>query len=122
LHCELDFNYLGSSFMTQRLFDNLLKNALRAIETAKKGEITIELKPGKKFNSVIFTDTALGIAPGQMKKLFIPFENMNVSQGTIGLGLAFCKLVLQAYGGKIKCNSEFGKFTKFTLSLPCHSY
>jgi len=35
-----------------------------------------------------------------------------------GIGLAFCKLVMQAYGGNITCQSQQGEFTEFVLSFP----
>jgi C4-dicarboxylate-specific signal transduction histidine kinase len=48
--------------LTHHILFNLIKNALLAIKEAAKGAITIQLKPNKEYNTLVFTDTASGIA------------------------------------------------------------
>ena len=100
---------------------NLLKNALYYLKSEGKGDIKIYLKPGKKYNKVIFIDTAKGISKQNLQKIFDPFySNKRNAQGH-GLGLSFCKQVMQEHNGDITCRSKEGEFTEFTLSLPVRS-
>jgi signal transduction histidine kinase len=116
---SIDFEYKGNSMLTKHIFYNLIKNALRAIANAGKGNISIRLESGVNFNKLIFRDTAMGIAKEFLPKMFKLFESQSTSQGGIGVGLAFCKLIMQAYDGDIVCDSVEGKYTEFTLTFPC---
>lgn len=113
---DIDFTYNGNSLYTQQIFINLLKNALYYIKTSHKGKITICQQQGEEFNKVIFKDTASGINNEFIPHLFKRF-NCDRLDGT-GLGLAFCKTVMRAYGGDIICESIAGDYTTFTLLFP----
>jgi len=80
------------------------------------GECRITLKKGEKFNELIFEDTAKGISTDALPKLFTRFST--TCRGGTGMGLAFCKMVMQEYGGDIICESELGKYTRFILTFP----
>jgi two-component system aerobic respiration control sensor histidine kinase ArcB len=115
------FKYLGDSTLTKHVFSNLLKNSLLAIrETNKDCKITIELKKssGNKFNHALFKDNATGIPKEDLPALFNNFESKTISHGGTGLGLSFCKMVMQSYGGDITCDSVEGEYTEFTLKFP----
>ncbi|KTC66487.1 sensor protein LuxN [Legionella adelaidensis] len=111
-----DFDFFGSKLLMQHVLFNLLKNALYAIATAQRGEITIWSEKGDKFNYLIFKDTAKGMSPKQLSRLFDHFYTTTF-MGT-GIGLSFCKLVMDRFGGDIRCEAEEGHYTKFTLSFP----
>lgn len=71
---------------------------------------------------IVVKDTGKGIEPQQQKELFVLFGRAskkitNHRHTTIGLGLAFCKGVLDRMGGTIYCDSEPGKGTSFILNL-----
>jgi two-component system, OmpR family, aerobic respiration control sensor histidine kinase ArcB len=120
-HLQNRFKYCGDSVLTKYVISNLVKNALRAIEEAEKGGITFELKTGvkkDKFNYLIFKDTALGVEQEYLDKLFNSFETKKLVDGGTGLGLSFCKMVMETYGGDITCKSKLGEYTEFTLSFP----
>lgn len=117
-----DFEYFGNDNLTLHLISNLMKNALRAIKEAGKGEILIELKKGGVFNKLIFSDTALGVDEKFLPHIFERFETKALNDGGIGLGLSFCKMVMQSYGGDIVCESEQGKYAKFILTFPRRSF
>ena len=70
------------------------------------------------YNYLIVKDTATGIPKDFLPKIFDQFETKKSTSGGTGLGLAFCKMVMESYGGKIECNSELGKYTEFVLSFP----
>lgn len=113
-----DFTYLGDNVLTQHVFSNLIKNALHAIKEMGKGKITIRQEIGKQSNKLIFTDTALGITPEDATKLFEQLETQKPATVSAGLGLIFCKVVMNTYGGTITCNSKKGKCTEFVLEFP----
>lgn len=113
-----DFFYKGNMNLMKHVLFNLLKNSLSAIKVAEKGHITVEYGKIKKFNCFILRDTASGIAADYLPKIFDEFETSDDANSGMGLGLAFCKLVMESYGGRIKCRSEINKFTEFTLMFP----
>ncbi|MBS0358943.1 MAG: HAMP domain-containing histidine kinase, partial [Proteobacteria bacterium] len=113
---QTDFNYLGNLILTKHIFFNLIKNALYFIKAERKGEITIQLIQNGKENRVIFRDTAKGMDDETLSHLFESFYT-NTQFGT-GIGLAYCKMVMEAYEGDIVCHAEEGKLTEFTLIFP----
>jgi two-component system, OmpR family, aerobic respiration control sensor histidine kinase ArcB len=112
------FSYLGDEQLTKHMIYNLIKNSLRAIKEASKGDITLKLVAKEGFNQLIFTDTALGLSESDTHKVFDRFETKDIKGTGAGLGLAFCKLVMDSYGGYIECRSELGKYTSFILNFP----
>ncbi|KTD17562.1 sensor histidine kinase [Legionella jordanis] len=116
---EGDFNFIGSKLLMQHVLFNLLKNALYVIATAQKGQIKIWTKGGDKFNSLYFRDSAKGMSYQQLSKLFNHFYSTTF-MGT-GIGLSFCKLVMNRFGGDIRCEAEEGLYTQFTLMFPVTS-
>jgi len=65
------------------------------------------------------SDTGGGIPAGDLSRIFEPFYSTK-ERGT-GLGLAFAKEVVVQIGGTIRCESEVGRGTTFTLLLPAAS-
>lgn len=120
VHCltsdAQDFRYLGNPVLTQLIITNLLKNALYHIRLENKGEIYISLKPGKRKSALIFHDTGPGIPKALLSKIFDRFVTGRA--GGTGLGLAFCKMVMESYGGSITCDSKEGEYTTFTMMFP----
>ena len=99
---------------------NLLKNALYYLNSYPNQYVKIYFKKGlseSDFNQVIFEDNGPGIPADKIKNLFEPFYTSGKKEGT-GLGLDFCKKTMESFGGKIECESEVGKFTKFILNFP----
>lgn len=113
---EGDFNFKGSKLLMQHILFNLIKNALYAIATAQRGAIVIWTEMGEKYNYLYFKDTAKGMSEQQLSRLFNHFYTTTF-MGT-GLGLSFCKLVMNSFGGDIVCDSIEGEFALFTLSFP----
>lgn len=93
---------------------NLLLNAEQAMPDG--GEITIaaRIEPDRVILDII--DTGCGIEPEAMGRLFRPFYTTRAS-GT-GLGLPTTKRIVEAHGGTIAVESEPGRGTRFSLSLP----
>ncbi len=59
-----------------------------------------------------------GIAADKLPSIFQPFYT-SLEQGTgTGMGLSFCKMVMDGFGGAIACRSKLGEFTEFELKFP----
>ena len=111
-----DFQFLGSKLLMQHVLFNLLKNALYVIATAHRGEITIWTERGDKYNYLNVQDTGKGMSVRQLSRLFEHFYTTTF-MGT-GIGLSFCKLVMNRFDGDIRCEAQEGIYTKFILSFP----
>lgn len=96
---------------------NLLKNALYYFRNHADSKIQIRLKTGTEYNYLLFRDTGPGIAKEDLPHIFDSFHTKGKQEGS-GLGLAYCKRVMKAFGGNITCDSEKGKYTEFTLAFP----
>jgi Signal transduction histidine kinase len=110
------FTCRGDKVIVKQMLFNLIKNALWAIKEAGHGKIYINLKIGKDFNCLLFRDTALGVTPKAIETIFEPFAGHR--KDSSGLGLAFCKIVMQLHGGAITSYSKEGEYTEFVLSFP----
>ncbi|MBC7223180.1 MAG: response regulator [Anaerolineae bacterium] len=103
-----------------RVVINLLDNAIKF--TPAGGTITISAAHVGDEVQVTVRDTGVGIAPADQGRIFEKFERVrrpDVPQevGT-GLGLAFCKLAVEAHGGRIWVKSKEGAGSQFSLTLP----
>jgi signal transduction histidine kinase len=114
----VDFEFFGSDTLLTMVLLNLLKNAFHAINAAGAGEIKITTVLAPTFNSLCVTDTGTGVHKDALSQLFDPFFTTKKKSGGSGIGLAFCHRVMTSFGGRIRCDSEHGKFTTFTLEFP----
>jgi PAS domain S-box-containing protein len=110
---------VGDRRRVTQVIINLLSNAIKFSE---RGEVSIEsqIQDGWLVTRVI--DTGIGIRPEDLDKLFMPFRQVDTGitrqyEGT-GLGLSICKRLAEGMGGGIQVESEWGKGSCFTLSLP----
>ena len=97
-----------------QVFLNLIRNALQAMPEG--GELKVFLKPTKETVQIIFEDTGVGIAPENVKNLFIPF--FTTKEEGSGLGLPICQKIIKAHNGTIQVESTLQKGTKFIITLP----
>ena len=104
-----------------KIIYNLLSNAAKY--SNEGGEVTIKAQTNKTYDHsrIEVSDTGDGIPPEQMKHLFQRFHDgeyrRHKTLGT-GLGLALTHDLVFLHGGTIKCDSEVGKGTTFTVTLP----
>jgi len=98
---------------------NLLNNAARFTE---EGSVTVKAEVADGSLLVSMEDTGVGIAPQDIPKVFEEFRQLDGStrrrHGGAGLGLAISKHFVQLHGGRIWVESEPGKGSKFTFTLP----
>lgn len=116
--CAADFAFLGSDLLMRHVLFNLLKNGLRATAEAGRGTVDIRLEPGDAANRLIVRDTGTGVPPDLLPQLFEPFVTSARDGERAGIGLAFCRRVIESFEGRIVCRSERGSFTEFEITLP----
>ena len=84
--------------------------------------LTVRVSEDGTMGEICIRDTGAGIAAGDMRKIFEPFFSTKKSdengQGGTGLGLAFCREVIEAHKGRLRVESIVGQGTMFTLKLP----
>lgn len=115
--CKDDFLIKADETMYVFVLFNLIMNAFYFIKPYPDARIYVRFEKGDKFNKVYVKDTGPGIPAENLSKLFDAFFTSGRKGGT-GLGLAYCKRVMKAFGGDIECNSVHGKYTEFALSFP----
>ncbi len=111
-----DFIFQGQELLMIHVIFNLIKNALYYIETSNKGTIYIWAEKNERKNILYFKDTGQGMSHYVQANLFKKFFT-NTHNGT-GLGLSFCKSIMEMFGGNISCNSQEGEYAEFVLSFP----
>ena len=116
LHIEQDFNIIGSNTLLHYVLFNLLKNALYYFASHPDMTINIGIKSTNERGYLLFEDTARGIAPNQLENIFSTFTSGK--KGGTGLGLSFCKRVIESFEGTISCSSTLGEYTLFTMTFP----
>lgn len=114
-HAE-DFIFHGSHTLMVNVLSNLLKNALHAIKLAGHGEVTIKVGWQGRHPCLYVVDTGPGVSKSLQRTLFHPFATSKKGS-TGGLGLAFSRNVMGAFGGRIHCDSRPGR-TTFCLVFP----
>jgi NtrC-family two-component system sensor histidine kinase KinB len=100
----------------RRVMLHLLDNALK--HSPAYSTIRIQANQSNGLAQVRISDQGPGIAPEYAHRIFDRFGKGVGDQRTGGLGLAFCKLVIEAHGGRIWVESSPGKGSTFAFSLP----
>jgi two-component system, OmpR family, phosphate regulon sensor histidine kinase PhoR len=97
---------------------NLVHNAIKFNKPA--GEVMVATIYDNKSVTVSFTDTGIGISKDDLPHVFERFYKADKARsgGGSGLGLAIAKHTIQAHGGDIRVQSEEGKGSTFTFTLP----
>lgn len=104
---------------TAWVLTNLISNAIRY--SYEHSTININISSDKDVVKFSIIDSGQGIAPQYLSKIFDRYFRIPGTQkeGT-GLGLSISKEFIEAQGGKIEVESEFGKGSKFSVILPLH--
>lgn len=112
----------GNPLQIGQIFQNLIENALKYRQADIPPQIHISAI--QKDDQWVFAcdDNGIGIEPDYFEQIFYAFKRLHSQSqysGT-GIGLAVCKKIVQAYGGKIWLESTLGKGSTFYFSLPNH--
>jgi signal transduction histidine kinase len=112
------------SGLIKRVIANLLDNAIRHTPAGGKVEVSIDSFDDKNSLCIRVKDTGDGLERKYHQKVFDKFEQVRLKRsgiavGASGLGLAFCKIAVEAHGGRIWVESEgAGKGAQFCFTLP----
>ncbi len=102
----------------RQVFLNIALNALQAMPEG--GRLNIRASSKGEFVEMEFADTGGGIPKSIINKIFDPLFTTKAKG--VGLGLSVCKSILDRHEGNIRVESEVGKGTTFTLSLPTNRF
>ncbi|MBV9867522.1 MAG: hybrid sensor histidine kinase/response regulator [Abitibacteriaceae bacterium] len=108
----------------KRTLLNLVGNAMRFTPCGGQITIAVRRETQKGVMSFTVTDTGEGIPPEALEKIFDKFGQVETRKGdrslTTGLGLTFCKMIVEAHGGQIQVQSELGQGSTFSFTIPLH--
>jgi signal transduction histidine kinase len=106
----------------RQLVMNLVSNAVKY--TPAGGRVWLALTAGAEAATISVRDSGIGIAPGDVDRVFDRFWRADAARSRtgerpgIGLGLSICKWIAEAHGGSIAVTSRPGRGTTFTVTLP----
>lgn len=107
----------------QQVLMNLILNAREAM-LGRGGILRIQAAEGAETVEIVVKDTGKGIAPSDLECIFEPFFTTKTEAGSrsgrlgSGLGLAFCRRVIEAHGGTISVESNLSQGSTFKITLP----
>lgn len=108
----------ADSTRLQRVFVNLISNALKH---TKNGTVLIKAEADGETVTVTVKDTGCGISPEDLPHIWERYYKGKHAETGTGLGLFICKFIVESHGGTIGVESEEGKGTAFTFTLPAAS-
>ena len=108
---------LGDHYRLQQLFQNIVSNAVSAIDK-EKGIITISHEASKKYWTFTIQDNGKGIPEKYRKKVFEMFQSIDGDKKATGIGLSIVKKIIDFYKGTITLESKEGVGTTFSFTIP----
>lgn len=117
LDIHSDFIVLASKEFLIFVFINLINNSIDALKDVPNGKIKITVAADTMGHRVEFLDDGTGIDSEVLPYIFDRFFTTKHRGTNSGVGLAFCKNVMESFGGSIACISERGKYTRFLLTF-----
>jgi len=112
-------SYFGDQLHLRNCISNLIDNALKYTETYPV--VTISIGISQQL-TITVEDNGIGINKNDQKLLFKKFYRVNTGNihnvKGFGLGLSYVRLIINAHNGRIECESDLGKGTKFVIYLP----
>jgi len=107
----------GDRIQLQQVLINLVVNALQAMATVPRRELTVETLGGPAGEVLIqVADSGVGLEPEAMPRLFTPFRT--TKPGGMGLGLSICRSIVEAHGGRIRASRNADAGLTLHITLP----
>lgn len=115
------FGISADKELIKRVIANLINNALKHTPAGGVIQIEVSLNEDEHIFYTRVKDSGEGIPKDYLGKIFDKFVQVEDRKARMGrgLGLTFCKLAVEAHGGKIWAESELGRGSVFTFTLPC---
>jgi two-component system sensor histidine kinase FlrB len=109
---------LGNENLLRQIVLNLICNAIRHTPASGRIAVSAQCIARKEVRRAVVevTDTGCGIPPELIKRIFE--AGFSANGDTPGLGLAVCRRLMTAHGGKIRATSRMGKGSTFQLEFP----
>jgi two-component system sensor kinase FixL len=106
---------LADKVQIQQVLLNLIRNAIEAMETSDRRELTVATTADEDTITISVTDTGPGIATEITSQLFTPF--ITTKRHGMGVGLSISRTIVEAHGGRIwaDANPDGGTIFRFTL-------
>ncbi|NOU53191.1 PAS domain-containing protein [Pseudoalteromonas sp. JBTF-M23] len=110
---------VDSSLFVQ-VFQNLVSNSLKFIDTKLTPEIRIFCTSKDNLVTIFYEDNGIGIKEPYWRSIFEPFKRLDngVNYSGSGIGLAMCKEIIKLHEGEIVCRSQEESGTTFIINLP----
>lgn len=112
VHVLCDKIHMGEAFA------NIISNAIEAARDVRTIEIEGKYDGKGRFYLLSFTDHGAGISGEDLKNIFTPYFTSKNTEKNFGLGLSYCKNVVEKHGGQITAESEPGRGTTIVVALP----
>jgi len=121
VHIQQDFQFEGSRALFGQVLTNLLKNALHSLAAASNapqpGDLRLDVGIHHGKGRIAVSDDGIGISHDLQARIFEPFYSTQAGAGN-GLGLTFCKNVVESAHGRLSVHSEPGLGAVFMIDLP----
>lgn len=117
-HREENAQIYADKYLIENVMHNLMENAAKYSD--KEANIEVNIKQNEHFTIISVSDHGVGIDKKYQKKIFEQFYRIPAThhKSGYGIGLAMVKYAVKAHGGTIKVESELGKGSTFTFTLP----
>jgi two-component system phosphate regulon sensor histidine kinase PhoR len=113
----------GDASLLREVLQNLLDNAVQY--SGSGGRIRVTASSGARESVVSVTDTGIGIPLADQERIFERFYRVDAARsreaGGTGLGLSIAKHIVEAHGGRLWVESEVGRGSQFSFSIPLSS-
>ncbi|MGB1949883.1 MAG: ATP-binding protein [Marinobacter sp.] len=120
---ELPEMFLGDPTRTRQILNNLLSNAIKFTED---GSVKVRASRVGGNVKIDVIDTGIGMSKEGLHRIFSPFSQADTDTtrlyGGTGLGLTLCRQLIERMHGQILVDSEVGRGTHFTVTLPLPVY
>jgi signal transduction histidine kinase len=111
-----DFHVVGDEERLVQVVVNLVANAVRF--TPKDGRVTVVLRDAGPEVELAVEDTGVGIPASALPHVFDSYRQAHRGRGGTGLGLTIVRGVVHAHDGRVSAESEEGRGSRFTVTLP----
>lgn len=115
---ENQYEMLGNRSQIKRAVQNLIDNAIEAVDGMPSPEITVQLSLVKSEIDMRISDNGCGVNTRKLRWIFEPFDTANTIDRAVGLGLFITKKVLEEHRGNLLFESRVGEGTIVTLRMP----